>query len=59
MKVDFLDKLDPKDLEKAAKGDEKAIERIQDAFTDYIQEVNAAEAPEMFKTSKEEAEAFK
>ena len=59
MDVDFLDKLDPKDLEKAAKGDEKAIERIQDAFTDYIQEVNAAEAPDMFKTSKEEAEAFK
>jgi hypothetical protein len=30
--ADLLSAIDPKDFEKAAKGDEKAIERIRDAF---------------------------
>ena len=32
--ANFLDAIDPKDLEKAAMGDEKAIKRIRDAFID-------------------------
>lgn len=59
--ADLLEAIDPEDFEKAARGDEKAIEKIGEAFIDVqAKSIDTGDVlVEGFTTAEEEAESFK